>query len=140
MRKSFCIGILREANTGERRAPLVPSDVKWLVKRGLKVEVESSPMRVFSDAEYKKSGARVLDRFREAGLLLGIKGPRIDTLYSGRVYMTFSHTIKGQRHNMPLLGACLEENITLIDYEKNSGFTRKAPCLFREICRNLRAY
>jgi len=96
----------------------VPSDVRWLIKRGLKVEVEASPTRVFSDAEYKKSGARILNRFREAGLLLGIKGPRIDTLYPGRVYMTFSHTIKGQRHNMPLLGACLEGNITLVDYEK----------------------
>ena len=33
-------------------------------------------------------------------------------------YMFFSHTIKGQIGQMPLLDAILEKNIRLIDYER----------------------
>jgi len=118
MRKNLCVGILRETKEGERRAPLAPLDAKWLVKKGVKVEVESSPIRVFKDSEYKKSGARVLKRFVNASLLLGIKEPRPEELYKNKIYMLFSHTVKGQAHNMPLLRACLKNNVTLIDYEK----------------------
>ncbi|UCD55766.1 MAG: hypothetical protein JSV93_02990 [Candidatus Omnitrophota bacterium] len=118
MRKNLCVGILAETRTGERRAPLTPSDVKWLIKRGVKVEVESNPARVFSDKEYKAAGAKVVNKFRNATLLLGIKGPQIENLYQDKIYMVFSHTIKGQSHNISLLKACLKKNITLIDYEK----------------------
>ena len=118
MRKSLVVGILRETKEGERRAPLVPSDVKWLVKRGISVEVESSNKRIFSDKDYKKGGAKVLDKFRRASLLVGIKEPIPDNIYPGKIYMVFSHTIKGQPENLPLLNACLEKKITLIDYER----------------------
>ncbi|HEC82123.1 MAG TPA: hypothetical protein ENI42_06870, partial [Thermoplasmatales archaeon] len=36
----------------------------------------------------------------------------------GKTYVFFSHTIKGQKHNMPMLKRILELNCTLIDYEK----------------------
>lgn len=118
MRKSLCVGILRESRELERRAPLTPKDVKWLTKRGVHVEIESSPIRVFKDDEYKDAGAKVLHRFKKAKLLLGIKGQRVEDLYPNKVYMTFSHTTKGQPRNLPLLRACMEKRITLIDYEK----------------------
>ena len=118
MRKDLVIGIIRETKAWERRAPLTPADVKWLVKRGVHVEVESSTSRVFSDQDYKKHGARILDKFKNANFLLGIKEPRIDDLYENKVYMLFSHTSKGQLNNIPLLKACLRNKITLIDYEK----------------------
>ena len=118
MRKSLCVGILRESRELERRAPLTPKDVKWLAKRGIRVEIESSPIRVFKDEEYKEAGAKVLHRFKKAKLLLGIKGQRVEDLYPDKVYMTFSHTTKGQPRNLPLLRACMEKHITLIDYEK----------------------
>ena len=118
MRKNLCIGILRETKEGERRAPLAPFDVKWFVKRGIEVEVESSPTRIFKDAEYRKAGAKVLNRLRRATLLLGIKEPGIEGLYENKIYLVFSHTIKGQQKNMPLIEACCDKNITLIDYEK----------------------
>ena len=118
MRKSLVVGILRETKERELRAPLVPSDVKWLVKRGISVEVESNPKRIFSDCDYKKNGAKVLDKFQKATLLVGIKEPIPAELYPGKIYMVFSHTIKGQPENISLLEACLEKKITLVDYEK----------------------
>ncbi|MFC1646539.1 hypothetical protein ACFL2Y_05130 [Candidatus Omnitrophota bacterium] len=118
MRKSLVVGILRETKKWEWRVPLTPSDVNWLVKRGIKVEVESSHTRVFSDSQYRKKGAKVLDRLQKASLLVGIKQPPLDSLYQDKIYMVFSHTSKGQSNNMPLLKACLKSKITLIDYEK----------------------
>jgi alpha-aminoadipic semialdehyde synthase len=118
MRKPLVVGILRESKGWEHRAPLVPSDVEWLVNRGITVEVESSGNRAFGDEEYLDNGATIVRKVREASLLVGIKEPRVHDLHSGRIYMVFSHTAKGQIHNMPLLKACISKNITLIDYEK----------------------
>ncbi len=118
MRKSLCVGILRETRDEERRAPLTPQDVKWLVKKGINVEVEASRSSVFKNVEYRRSGARIVDRFRKASFLVGIKAPQIKDIYSGKIYMTFSHTVKGQERNIHLLKAFLEKGVTLIDYEK----------------------
>lgn len=118
MKKKLVVGILREEKLGERRAPLTPKDVRWLVKEGVKVEVESDELRVFSDSQYRSAGARIVQQFKEASLLIGIKEPRIDNLYDKSVYMLFSHTIKGQSKNMPLLKSFLKKKCTLLDYEK----------------------
>lgn len=118
MRTPLVVGILKETKGWEHRAPLVPSDVEWLNDRGVKVEVERSARRVFNDREYKKNGAVIVDRVKSASLLVGIKEPRVHDLHAGKVYMVFSHTAKGQAHNMPLLKTCLKKKITLIDYEK----------------------
>jgi len=118
MRKNLAIGILRENKEWERRAPLTPSDVRWLIKRGVSVEVEKSPQRIFYDYEYKKNGAKIVDKFSRATLLVGIKEPQLEDLYKSKIYMIFSHTAKGQSHNLSLLRKCLKNKITLIDYEK----------------------
>ncbi|MCK5140534.1 MAG: hypothetical protein KAQ85_11880, partial [Thermodesulfovibrionia bacterium] len=118
MRESLVVGILRETKEWEHRAPLVPSDVEWLLNRGISVEVERSLNRVFNDQEYRKNGARLVDRIQKANLLVGIKEPRVHDLHTNKIYMVFSHTAKGQVHNMPLLKTCLKKKITLIDYEK----------------------
>ncbi len=118
MRKKLVIGILRETKEAERRAPLTPADVEWLVKRKVPVEVESSRERVYPDDAYRKCGAKILDKFHRASLLVGIKEPQVKDLYKGRIYMMFSHTTKGQWENRSLLPACLKQKITLIDYEK----------------------
>ncbi|MCQ9205684.1 MAG: hypothetical protein NG737_05165 [Omnitrophica bacterium] len=118
MRKNLIVGILKETKQWEYRAPLVPSDVRWLVKLGVGVEVESSPERIFRDQEYKKSGARIVNKIQKASFLVGIKEPQVADLCPDTIYMIFSHTIKGQFKNMPLLKACLKKKIVLIDYEK----------------------
>jgi len=118
MRKSLVVGILQETKGFEHRSPLVPSDVKWLKKRGVSVEVERSDKRIFKDSEYKANGAVIVKKVREAELLIGVKEPRVQDLLSKKIYLVFSHTAKGQSYNMPLLNACLKKNITLIDYER----------------------
>lgn len=118
MRKNLCVGILRETKGFEKRVPLTPRDVSWLIKRGVGVEAESSPTRIFKDREYKKNGARIVPKIRNASLLLGIKGPRVEDIYASKIYMIFSHTAKGQFQNMPLLKELMARKSTLIDYEK----------------------
>ena len=118
MRKNLVVGILRETRENERRTPLIPVDVRWLVKRGIQVEIETDNKRVFTDQEYQKNGAKILNKLSKATFLLGIKEPRIEDLQKNKIYMVFSHTTKGQRKNMPLLRACLKKKITLLDYEK----------------------
>jgi hypothetical protein len=41
----------------------------------------------------------------------------LDGLFPERSYFYFSHTIKGQKHNMPALRTILARKITLFDYE-----------------------
>jgi len=119
MRKSLVIGILKEnKNEWERRVPLTPSDVKWLVDKGIKVEVESSPLRVFRDEEYLESGAKLVERIDRATFLVGIKEPRVEDVLRAKIYMVFSHTAKGQSQNIPLLRKFVKNRVTLVDYEK----------------------
>jgi alpha-aminoadipic semialdehyde synthase len=42
----------------------------------------------------------------------------VSKLLPDRTYMFFSHTIKAQEYNMPLLDACLAKNVQLMDYER----------------------
>ena len=86
MKKNLCVGILRETKVGESRAPLTPADVKWLKKKGIEVEVESNSMRIFKDDEYRRSGAKVLNKFNKASVLIGIKEPLIEDLYRNKTY------------------------------------------------------
>ena len=112
MRKPLVVGILKETKSiWERRVPLTPADVKWLIKRGIKVEVESSPFRIFKDREYKRQGAKIVNRTKQASLIVGIKEPDIKSLQPRKVYLVFSHTAKAQRHNRPLLKAFLRKKI-----------------------------
>ncbi len=51
--KELVLGIRREdKNRWERRAPLAPAHVKQLVSRGIKVLVQPSSLRTFSDRQY----------------------------------------------------------------------------------------
>lgn len=118
MRKNLTVGILREPQSREARTPLTPTDVAWLKKRKIDVEVESNPYRIFSDREYKRAGAKIVNSAGNAAFLLGVKGPDPNTLQKNKVYMVFSHTIKGEAKNMHLLKTCMNKGITLVDYEK----------------------
>lgn len=68
--------------------------------------------------EYTDVGAVVREDMSEASLIVGVKQVPIDLLVKNKTYAFFSHTIKAQADNMPLLDAILEKNIRLIDYEK----------------------
>lgn len=102
----------------ERRAPLGPSQVRQLVKDGVKVIVQPSNRRAYPMQAYQNAGAKIQEDISEAPVVIGVKQVPIDQLIPNRTYCFFSHTIKAQEANMPLLDAILEKNIRLIDYER----------------------
>ena len=112
------VGVVKEAyGIWERRAPLAPSHVKQLVSRGWRVQVQPSNRRIYSNFEYAAAGAEITEDLTESTVVLGVKAAPIENLLPNKAYMMFSHTIKAQPENMPLLDACIENNIRLYDYE-----------------------
>ncbi|MBZ0268908.1 hypothetical protein K8I85_12180, partial [bacterium] len=112
------LGIRREdKNRWERRVPLVPGDVSRLVRQGVTIHVESSPNRCIPDAEYEAAGAIVVKDLAEATAILGVKEVPVGKIIPGRTYLFFSHTMKGQSYNMPMLRRLMDAGCTLLDYE-----------------------
>ena len=54
-------------------------------------------------------GAVIKEDISEASVILGVKSVPIDLLEPHKTYAFFSHTIKAQDANMPLLDAILEK-------------------------------
>lgn len=114
-----CLGMRREEQSvWERRAPLAPQHVKMLVKRGCRVLVQPSNRRAYPMQAYTQAGAIIQEDLTEADVICGVKQVPIDSLIKEKTYCFFSHTIKAQEANMPLLDAILEKNIRLLDYER----------------------
>jgi alpha-aminoadipic semialdehyde synthase len=113
------VGIRREdKNRWERRTPFVPEDVKNLAnKYDLQFLVQPSPIRIFTDSDYESTGAEVTEDLQLCHFIFAVKEIPEDLLFPNKVYVYFSHTIKGQAHNMPMLQKLMELNCTLIDYE-----------------------
>jgi alpha-aminoadipic semialdehyde synthase len=112
------VGIRREdKSVWERRTPLVPDDVERLVAGGTEIHVQRSPSRCFPDEEYARAGARLTDDLSGAGVVLAVKEIPARLLERGKAYFFFSHTIKGQAYNMPMLRRLLELECTVLDYE-----------------------
>lgn len=115
------IGILRESyNKWERRAPLCPAHVKDFLQKHPynQVLVQPSSNRIFSNHQYQQAGAILVEDLGPADLVLGVKRPQsLDTLTPHKTHLFFSHVIKGQPENMPLLQNVLDKKIELVDYE-----------------------
>ena len=116
---SLTIGIRREdKNEWERRVPLVPADLRALQdEHGLRFVVQPSPVRVVGDQEYRTSGIEVRESLDAASVIFAVKEIPVELLRAGKVYAYFSHVIKGQPHNMPMLGRLIELGCSLLDYE-----------------------
>ncbi|HDL86659.1 MAG TPA: hypothetical protein ENH11_10125, partial [Candidatus Acetothermia bacterium] len=67
---------------------------------------------------YERVGVKVVDDLASCPVILGIKEVPIPVLEPEKTYIFFSHTIKGQPYNMPMLQKMLDLSCTLIDYEK----------------------
>ena len=114
------LGIRREdKNRWEQRVPLTPQHVKELKKKhGIDTVIQSSDIRVFSEGDYKKAGAKIQDSLAPSSVMFAVKEIPSDFFEKGKTYVFFSHTIKGQHHNMPMLKKMMEMECTLIDYER----------------------
>jgi alpha-aminoadipic semialdehyde synthase len=73
---------------------------------------------VYHDKEYVRAGAEITTDLSEADIIIGVKEIPPEGLSQGKTYLMFSHVIKGQPHNMPMLARLLELGCTLIDYER----------------------
>jgi len=90
----------REDKAGEWRVALTPQGVSTLTQNGVKVVVEQSAHRVFSDQQYRESGAELTDShwWQAPGdaVILGLKElAEADTAIT-HTQIYFSHTFKGQ--------------------------------------------
>ncbi len=113
------IGIRREdKHEWERRVPLTPEAVKELTAAGMQVVVQPSPIRVYPDDAYAAAGATVAEDLSSCDVVFAVKEIPKALLRQGGAYVFFSHTIKGQPYNMPLLQRLLDLGCTLFDYER----------------------
>ena len=107
-----CVGVRREeSSVWERRAPLAPHHVRTLVDAGHRVLVQPSTRRAYSMFEYRGAGAEISEDLSIADIILGVKAMPVECLsmLENKTVAFFSHTIKAQEANMPLLDACLEK-------------------------------
>lgn len=113
-------GIIKERkNPPDKRVVFSPNALVQLNKHypDIKVKVESSDVRIFTDEQYENKGIEVGTDLDDCDFLLGIKEIPVENLIADKSYFFFSHTIKKQPHNRKLLQAIMEKNIDLYDYE-----------------------
>ena len=103
----------------ERRTPLTPKHLAQLIReKKLDFIVQRSEKRIFTEGEYLAAGARVEDNLKECSIILGVKEIPISFFESEKTYVFFSHVIKGQAYNMPMLKRMMELKCNLIEYER----------------------
>ena len=111
-----------EERASERRTPLTPEGAAALQASGLRVIVESSPVRVFGDDEYAAAGLEVVPagtwvRADSDVVVLGIKElpDEPEALRHRHVY--FGHAYKGQHGAKELLSRFAAGGGQLLDLE-----------------------
>jgi hypothetical protein len=112
--------IIKERKTPpDRRVVFSPSKLKQAAAQypDARFIVESSDLRIFPDQAYKNAGFEVVQDLSQADVMLGVKEVPIDALLPNKKYFFFSHTIKKQPYNRPLLQAILAKNIEMYDHE-----------------------
>jgi saccharopine dehydrogenase (NAD+, L-lysine forming) len=118
--KKFKIGVIREGKfPPDKRVPLTPKQCKIVEAKFSNVEVfvQPSPVRAFKDEDYLSEGVKMSEDLSDCDLIVGVKEVNISDLIPNKKFMFFSHTIKKQSYNRPLLQALLEKKIQMIDYE-----------------------
>ncbi|MFX1601842.1 MAG: hypothetical protein ACFFCK_00035 [Promethearchaeota archaeon] len=114
------IGLRREEKAFETRVPVVPDHLRKLSEtHQIRFVVEPSDQRAFGPEEFTKVGAEMKSlKGSNVPVILGIKEMPVDFFEKDIVYVFFSHTVKGQKHNMPMLKRILDVGATLVDYER----------------------
>ncbi len=103
----------------ERRAPLTPKHVARLIKtKKLDFVVQTSEKRVFTDEEYIHAGAKIAKDLKKCSVIFGVKEMPESFFEKDKTYIFFSHIIKGQAYNMPMLRKMMEMKCNLIEYER----------------------
>lgn len=120
MMKTTTIGIIKEGKVPpDFRVALTPKQCKAieLLYPEVKIQVQRSPIRTFTDEEYAAEGIMLVDSMEQCDIIIGVKEVNVTDLIPKKTFLFFSHTIKKQSYNQKLLRAILDKNIRLIDYE-----------------------
>jgi saccharopine dehydrogenase (NAD+, L-lysine forming) len=118
--------IRHEVRPTERRAPVVPSDARRLVQRGLAVTVEESPQRAFPIERYADAGCAIAPpgswvQAPPDAYIVGLKElpDKPATLTHRHVF--FGHAFKGQACAGDLLTRFVKGGGELLDIEYLTG-------------------
>ncbi len=115
----------------EKRSPFSPEQISELVsEHKMTVVLEPWKNRKINEKQFEENGATVSSNLKSANLIFGVKEIPIEDLPERQAAIFFSHTIKGQSYNMPLLQAVLDKKVTLMDYEKVTDETGKRLIFF----------
>ena len=116
---SVKIGIRHEDKYAmEKRAPLIPPHVEYLNKKyNVQFVVQSSGKRIYGDETYRNAGAEISEDLSDCPIIMGVKEIPEHIFKKSKTYIFFSHVIKGQSYNMPMLRKMMELGCSLIDYE-----------------------
>lgn len=89
-----------ECKKGERRSPLTPNGAKVLIEHGVKVFIEKSTTRIFSDQSYQDVGAEITStpwqQMPTDTLILALKEISISDDAIAHTHIYFAHAFKGQ--------------------------------------------
>ena len=131
------VGIPKEIKTGERRVSLTPAGVQKLCRQNIPVYVEKNAglLSSFSDEDYKRSGAVILnDRkelWKKAELIKKVKEPIPDEFELFRPeHLIFTYLHLASPSERPLIEALKRSKVTAIAYEtieQNGEFKLLAP-------------
>jgi saccharopine dehydrogenase (NAD+, L-lysine forming) len=114
-------GVIREGKVPcDERVALTPAQVvnlKVIGGQNVEFKIQTSSVRRIEDSEYRSANLTVVENVDDCDVLIGVKEVPISNLIPNKTYLFFSHTIKKQPYNKPLLKAVLDKNITLIDWE-----------------------
>lgn len=103
----------------EKRTPLIPAHVREIIQNHpLEIWIQPSSVRIFPDEDYLREGAKIEEDLKPCPIILAIKEIPLHFFEKEKVYLFFSHTTKGQSHNMAMLKRMVDLKCTLIDYEK----------------------
>lgn len=114
------IGIREEDKyVAERRVSITPDHAKRLLeKHQIEVHFKPSKKRIYRDEEFLAAGCKPDESLTDPDIIFGVKEIPINSFEKNKTYIFFSHVIKGQPYNMPMLKKMMEMECNLIDYER----------------------
>ncbi len=100
------IALIKEGKVPkDKRVALTPYQARQVMERFPEVDLvaQTSDIRCFTDQDYLNEGIQVVDSVDDCDILLGVKEVPIPNLIANKTYFFFSHTIKKQPYNQPLI-------------------------------------
>lgn len=127
------IGLIRETKTpADSRVALSPVQMADLQRQYPQHQfvVQTSPVRAFTDEEYRQADIPVVEDVQDCDILFGIKEVDINALLPDKHYIFFGHFAKMQAYNRPLLQTLMAKHITFTDYEYLVDEQNRRVCAF----------